>query len=85
MKITIIEDRTQKDQTTRSKKFMKDGGQGSWPRGSWAKTSKKGGSGGGPKNRQILHTGGEIWGGVFLGGSRKTGIIKHEVLCHDKT
>ena len=53
--------------------------------GSGAKTSKKGGSGGGPKNRQILHTGGEIWGGVFLGGSRKTGVIKHEVLCHDKT
>ena len=47
---------------------MKDGGQGLWPRGSGAKTSKKGGSGGGPKNRQILHTGGEIWGGVFLGG-----------------
>ena len=54
------------------------GGQGSG--GSRAKTPKKGGSGGGPKNRQILHTGGEIWGGVFLGGSPKTGIIKHEVL-----
>ena len=59
---------------------MKDGGQGSWPRGSGAKTSKKGGSGGGPKNRQILHTGGENPGGGFLGGSRKTGVIKHEVL-----
>ena len=46
---------------------------------------KKGGVRGGPKNRQILHTGGEIWGGGFLGGSPKTGIIKHEVLCHDKT
>ena len=59
---------------------MKDGDQGSWPRGSRAKTSKKGGPGGGPKNRQILHTGGENPGGGFLGGSRKTGIIKHEVL-----
>ena len=66
--------------TIRSKKFMKDGGQGSWPRGSGAKTSKKGGSGGGPKNRQILHTGGGNLGGVVLGGSRETGVIKHEVL-----
>ena len=41
---------------------------------------KRGGSGGGPKNRQILHTGGGNLGGVFLGGSRKTGVIKHEVL-----
>ena len=55
------------------KKLHKVMGQGSWPRGSGAKTSKKGGSGGGPKNRQILHTGGEIWGGVFLGGSRNKG------------
>ena len=55
-------------------------GQGSWPRGSRAKTSKKGGSGGGPKNRQILHTGGgKIRGGVF-GGVPEQGLIKHEVL-----
>ena len=43
-------------------------GQGSWPRGSGAKTSKKGGSGGGPKNRQILHTGGGNLGGGVFGG-----------------
>ena len=36
--------------------------------GSGIKPSKKGGSGGGPKNRQILHTGGEIWGGGVFGG-----------------
>ena len=64
----MIEDHRLKDQTTRSKNIVKVGGQGSWPRGSRAKTSKKGGSGGGPKNRQILHTGGEIWGGCFWGG-----------------
>ena len=48
-------------------------GQGSWPRGSGAKTSKKGGPGGGPKNRQILHTGGENPGGGFWGGPEKQG------------
>ena len=48
-------------------------GQGPWIKGSLAKTLKKGGSGGGPKNRQILHTGGEIWGGPFLGGPGKHG------------
>ena len=56
---------------------MKVRGQGSWPRGSGAKTSKKGGSGGGPKNRQILHTGGEIWGGGIFGGVPEQGLIKH--------
>ena len=56
----MIEDHPQQDQTIRSKKFMKDGGQGSWPRGSWPKTSKKGGSGGGPKNR-CAPMAGMIW------------------------
>ena len=47
-------------------------GQGSWSRGARGQNLKKGGGpGGGPKNRQILHTGGEIWGGVFLGGVPK--------------
>ena len=64
----MIVDQTRKDETKQSKNIMKARGQGSWPRGSGAKTSKKGGSGGGPKNRQILHTGGEIWGGCFWGG-----------------
>ena len=77
--ITMIEDHNHRSNLM-IKEHHEVGGQGSWPRGSGAKTSKKGGSGGGPKNRQILHTGGEIWGGVFLGGSPKTGIIKHEVL-----
>ena len=67
----MIEDHPQQDQTIRSKNIMKVRGQGSWPRGSGAKTSKKGGSGGGPKNRQILHTGGENPGGGFLGGVPK--------------
>ena len=72
MMITMIEDHNQR-LNHKIKEHHEVGGQGSWPRGSWAKTSKKGGSGGGPKNRQILHTGGEIWGGVFLGGSRNKG------------
>ena len=76
----MIEDHAQKDKTIRSKKFIKVMGQGSWPRGSGAKTPKKGGSGGGPKNRQILHTGGEIWGGGVFGGVPEQGFIKHEVL-----
>ena len=76
----MIEDHHVKYQTTRSKNIMKDGGQGSWPRGSWAKTSKKWGSGGGSqKSPNFAHGGGNL-GGVFLGGSRKTGVIKHEVL-----
>ena len=77
--ITMIEDHHQRS-NHKIKEHHEVGGQGSWPRGSRAKTPKKGGSGGGPKNRQILHTGGEIWGGCFWGGSRKTGVIKHEVL-----
>ena len=78
--ITMIEDHHQRS-NHKIKEHHEVGSQGSWPRGSRAKTPKKGGSGGGPKNRQILHTGGgKFGGGVFLGGSRKTGIIKHEVL-----
>ena len=41
---------------------------------------KKGGSGGGPKNRQILHTGGGNLGGGVFGGVPEQGLIKHEVL-----
>ena len=67
MMIMLIQDHNHRSNLT-IKEHRKVGGQGSWPRGSWAKTSKKGGSGGGPKNRQILHTGGEIWGGCFWGG-----------------
>ena len=67
----MMVDHPQKDQTIRSKNIVKVGGQGAWPRGSGAKTSKKGGSGGGPKNRQILHTGGENPGGGFFGGVPK--------------
>ena len=59
------------------KKHHKVKGQGSWPRGSRAKTSKKGGSGGGPKNRQILHTGGGKFGGGIFGGVPEQGLIKH--------
>ena len=47
---------------------MKVGGQGSWPRGSGAKTSKKGGSGGGSqKSPNFAHGGGNL-GGAFFGG-----------------
>ena len=68
----MIEDHNQR-LNHKIKEHLEGWGQGSWIKGSGAKTSKKGGSGGGPKNRQILHTGGEIWGGVFLGGSRNKG------------
>ena len=44
------------------------------------KPQKRGGPGGVPKIAKFCTRGGEIWGGVFLGGSRKTGVIKHEVL-----
>ena len=84
MMITLIENHNHRS-NHKIKEHHEVGGQGSWPRGSGAKTSKKGGSGGGPKNRQILHTGGENPGGGFLGGSRKTGIIKHEVVWSLKT
>ena len=70
--ITMFEDHHQRS-NHKIKEHHEVGGQGSWPRGPGAKTPKKGGSGGGPKNRQILHTGGEIWGGVFLGGARNKG------------
>ena len=72
------------DHHHRSNHKIKKHHEGGWARildqGVRGQTLKKGGSGGGPKNRQILHTGGENPGGGFLGGSRKTGIIKHEVL-----
>ena len=58
-----------KDQRSSWRMGAKDHGLG----GHGPKPQKRGGSGGGPKNRQILHTGGEIWGGVFLGGSRNKG------------
>ena len=57
---------------------MKDGGQGSWPRGSRAKTPKKGGvRGGSQKSPNFAHGGGNLGGGVF-GGGPEQGIIKHE-------
>ena len=63
----MIEDHRHRS-NLRIKKHLHGGGQGSWIKGSGAKPSKKGGSGGGPKNRQILHTGGENPGGGFWGG-----------------
>ena len=58
---------------------MRLGGKDHGLGGPGPKPQKRGGPGGGPKNRQILHTGGEIWGGVF-GGVPEQGLIKHEVL-----
>ena len=43
------------------------------------KPQKRGGPGGSQKSPNFAHGGGNL-GGVFLGGSPKTGIIKHEVL-----
>ena len=77
--ISMIEDHHHRS-NLKIKEHHKGWGQGSWPRGSGAKTSKKGGSGGGSqKSPNFAHGGGNL-GGVFLGGSRKTGIIKHGVL-----
>ena len=77
--ITLIENHNHRS-NLKIKEHHEVGGQGSWPRGSGAKTSKKGGSGGGPKNRQILHTGGGNLGGGVLGGGPEQGLIKHDVL-----
>ena len=56
LKMMVIEDQTHKDETKQSKNIIRSWGQGSWPRGSGAKTSKKGGSGGGsPKTGIIKH------------------------------
>ena len=44
------------------------------------KPQKRGGPGGVPKIAKFCTRGGGNLGGVFLGGSPKTGIIKHEVL-----
>ena len=79
MMIMLIQDHNHSSNLT-IKEHHEVGGQGSWPRGSGAKTSKKGGSGGVPKIAKFCTRGGEIWGGVFLGGSPKTGVIKHGVL-----
>ena len=55
------------------KKLHKGWGQGSWIKGSGAKTSKKGESGGGSqKSPNFAHGGGNL-GGPFLGGSRNMG------------
>ena len=71
--ICMIEDQTQKDKTKRSKNILKDGGKDPGSRGPGPKPQKRGGPGGGPKNRQILHTGGENPGGGFWGGPEKQG------------
>ena len=49
-------------------------GQGSWIKGSLAKTLKKGGAGGGSqKSPNFAHGGGKSGGGVFWGGPEKQG------------
>ena len=69
LKMMVIEDQTHKDKTKQSKNIIRLWAKDPGSRGSRAKTPKKGGSGGGPKNRQILHTGGgNLGGGVFGGG-----------------
>ena len=69
LKMMLIENHKLKDQTKRSKNIVKDGGQGSWPRGSMAKTSKKGGvRGGSQKSPNFAHGGGNLGGGLFWGG-----------------
>ena len=50
------------------------GGQGSWPRGSRAKTSKKGGvRGGSQKSPNFAHGGGKSGGGFFGGVPKNRG------------
>ena len=78
--ITLIEDQTQKDQTIKSKNILKVKGKDPGSRGPGPKPQKRGGPGGVPKIAKFCTRGGENPGGGFLGGSRKTGIIKHEVL-----
>ena len=59
---------------------MKDGGKDPGSRGPGPKPQKRGGPGGVPKIAKFCTRGGKFGGGPFLGGSQKTGIIKHEVL-----
>ena len=68
--IMMIEDHHHRS-NHKIKEYHEAMGQGSWIKGALAKTLKKGGVRGGPKNRQILHTGGENPGGGFLGGVPK--------------
>ena len=70
--ITMIEDHHQRS-NHKIKEHHEVGGQGSWPRGSGAKTSKKGGSGGVPKIAKFCTRGGKFGGGIFGGGSRNKG------------
>ena len=74
LKMMVIEDQTHKDETKQSKNIIRSWGQGSWPRGSGAKTSKKGGSGGGSqKSPNFAHGGGNLGGGVFGGVPKNRG------------
>ena len=63
----VIEDQSQEDKTKQSKNIMKDGGQGSWPRGPWPKPQKRGVRGGSQKSPNFAHGGGNL-GGAFFGG-----------------
>ena len=68
MMIMLIQDHNHRSNLT-IKEHRKVGGQGSWPRGSGVKTSKKGGSGGGSqKSPNFAHGGGNLGGGIFGGG-----------------
>ena len=68
--ITLIQDHNHRLNLT-IKEHHEVGGQGSWPRGSGAKTSKKGGvRGGSQKSPNFAHGGGKSGGG-FLGGVPK--------------
>ena len=72
MMIRMIKDHHHRS-NLKIKKLYKDRGQGSWIKGSGAKPSKKGGSGGGSqKSPNFAHGGGNL-GGVFLGGPGKQG------------
>ena len=64
----LIEDHNQKDQTTRSKNIIKDGGKDHGPWGPGPKPQKRGGPGGVPKIAKFCTRGGKFGGGLFWGG-----------------
>ena len=77
--IMLIQDHNHRSNLT-IKKHLHGWGQESWPKGVPGQNPKKRGVRGGSQKSPNFAHGGEIWGGVFLGGSRKTGVIKHGVL-----
>ena len=71
--MNMIEDHNHKDQTSRSKNIIKDGGKDHESRGPGPNPQKRGGPGGVPKIAKFCTRGGKFGGGLFWGGPEKQG------------